>query len=286
MTVHQSMVSHTVWPVKQDAVVEGWMCTEQSPTVRVTNVSTVASLACDIAQGMAVLHGRGIRHGVCPHSLRPCLFPKYTLALSMMWVRNRAPLHSRGNCFYMSASLQLPGLSVQLDSIRKMECNLSFCLQDLCSGNILLQSNLHTPHGYSAKIADFGLSREDNMKARLSRNDGMGTIAYLPPEAFAEGKVSKVGHATIFWVLVIAWAMHEPSYWGLLACNPFTTSPNPITCDSLQLSIEVTYAVNRHSAVCFSVICVDGGVSTVVCNDAIMCGSVSLITHAFVLVGF
>lgn len=36
---------------------------------------------------------------------------------------------------------------------------LTHCLQDLCGGNVMLASSSTNPHGFTAKVGDFGLVR-------------------------------------------------------------------------------------------------------------------------------
>ncbi len=46
-------------------------------------------------------------------------------------------------------------------------------------------------HGFSAKVADFGLSREMNCKSRVETRT-YGTITHMPPELLSSDVVSKV----------------------------------------------------------------------------------------------
>lgn len=49
----------------------------------------------------------------------------------------------------------------------------------MTAGNILLQTNPANPHGFSAKIADFGLAR---WRSDLQLREISGTPSYLAPE--------------------------------------------------------------------------------------------------------
>ena len=60
-----------------------------------------------------------------------------------------------------------------------------------CAGNILLASTSTMPHGFSAKVSDFGLAREMDIQSKIATNT-TGTVTYMPPETIADGMVSKV----------------------------------------------------------------------------------------------
>ena len=47
-----------------------------------------------------------------------------------------------------------------------------------------------TPHGFTAKVADFGLSRE--MQSTVIETRTCGTITHMPPELLSDDVVSKV----------------------------------------------------------------------------------------------
>ncbi len=64
-----------------------------------------------------------------------------------------------------------------------------------CTGNILLASSSAEPHGFCAKVSDFGLAREMDIQSRIATQT-TGTVTYMPPETIADGMVSKVS-ATI-----------------------------------------------------------------------------------------
>lgn len=52
------------------------------------------------------------------------------------------------------------------------------CLQDLSGGNVLLTSCLSNPHGFSARVTDFGLARNLDVKARTAPGR-YGTITHM-----------------------------------------------------------------------------------------------------------
>ena len=60
-----------------------------------------------------------------------------------------------------------------------------------CAGNILLASTSTVPHGFAAKVSDFGLAREMDIQSKIATNT-TGTVTYMPPETIADGMVSKV----------------------------------------------------------------------------------------------
>ena len=60
-----------------------------------------------------------------------------------------------------------------------------------CTGNILLASSSAEPHGFCAKVSDFGLAREMDIQSRIATQT-TGTVTYMPPETIADGMVSKV----------------------------------------------------------------------------------------------
>ena len=47
------------------------------------------------------------------------------------------------------------------------------------------------PHGFSAKVSDFGMAREMDIQSKIATNT-TGTVTYMPPETIAAGMVSKV----------------------------------------------------------------------------------------------
>ncbi len=71
----------------------------------------------------------------------------------------------------------------------QLEC----CGDVSCVGNILLASTSTVPHGFAAKVSDFGLAREMDIQSRIATKT-TGTVTYMPPETIADGMVSKVCH--------------------------------------------------------------------------------------------
>ena len=69
--------------------------------------------------------------------------------------------------------------------------------QDLSGGNILLTSSSINPHGFQAKVGDFGLSREANASARLAGNV-YGTITHMAPEVMLHANMGPVSLYTPF----------------------------------------------------------------------------------------
>lgn len=51
-------------------------------------------------------------------------------------------------------------------------------LQDLSGGNVLLTSSTANPHGFSARVTDFGLARNLDVKARTAPGR-YGTITHM-----------------------------------------------------------------------------------------------------------
>ena len=82
-----------------------------------------------------------------------------------------------------------------------------------------------TPHGFTAKVADFGLSRE--MQSTVIETRTCGTITHMPPELLSDDVVSKVAlhpcpqfHAQT--QPLCAWALsavHHVSLWLFTCAN-------------------------------------------------------------------
>jgi len=58
-------------------------------------------------------------------------------------------------------------------------------MQDLSGGNVMLTSCSINPHGFQAKVGDFGLSRDADASARIAGNL-YGTISHMAPEVMLE----------------------------------------------------------------------------------------------------
>lgn len=61
-----------------------------------------------------------------------------------------------------------------------------------CAGNVLLTSSKEQPHGFTAKVADFGLARNLTIMSRVETRT-YGTITHMPRELLCDGILSKVG---------------------------------------------------------------------------------------------
>ena len=67
-----------------------------------------------------------------------------------------------------------------------------FCVcGGLPGGNVMLTVDSDSPHGFCAKVADFGMARNMDAQARLQVNS-YGTITHMAPEVLKFGTLSKV----------------------------------------------------------------------------------------------
>lgn len=73
--------------------------------------------------------------------------------------------------------------------MRLTSCLCWVCLQDLSGGNVLLTSSNANTHGFTARVTDFGLARNLDVKARTSPGR-YGTITHMAPETIREGELS------------------------------------------------------------------------------------------------
>ena len=62
----------------------------------------------------------------------------------------------------------------------------------LRAGNVLLTSCDSVPHGFRAKISDFGLARNLSIQSKIETRT-YGTITHMPLELLCDGIMSKVG---------------------------------------------------------------------------------------------
>ena len=60
------------------------------------------------------------------------------------------------------------------------------------AGNVLLTSSQANPHGFCAKISDFGLARNLDLVSRVETKT-TGTVTHMPPEVLSDGIISKAG---------------------------------------------------------------------------------------------
>lgn len=75
-------------------------------------------------------------------------------------------------------------------------------MQDLSGGNVMLTSSPINPHGFQAKVGDFGLSREANASARLAGNV-YGTITHMAPEVMLHAHMGPVSCASDFFAQLV-----------------------------------------------------------------------------------
>lgn len=64
-----------------------------------------------------------------------------------------------------------------------------------CAGNVLLTSSEEQPHGFTAKVADFGLARNLAIQSKVETRT-YGTITHMPRELLCSGVLSKVRPCT------------------------------------------------------------------------------------------
>lgn len=73
------------------------------------------------------------------------------------------------------------------------------------AGNILLTSDEAAPHGFAAKVADFGLARQLDIRSRVETRT-YGTVTHMSHELLCSGIMSKVcawpvlSKSAAFWV--------------------------------------------------------------------------------------
>ncbi|EIE18366.1 kinase-like protein, partial [Coccomyxa subellipsoidea C-169] len=109
--------------------------------------------------------------------------------------------------WFRSCSKGPANMRMVLVTAHEMTAGLSFLHSqglvhgDLSSGNVLLASSPDSPHGFSVKISDFGLSRNMDIQSRIETKT-TGTVNYMPPEVLSDGIVSKAADVYAFGVLV------------------------------------------------------------------------------------
>jgi serine/threonine protein kinase len=69
------------------------------------------------------------------------------------------------------------------------------------AGNVLLTSSDSHPHGFSAKVADFGLARNLDVTSKVETRT-YGTITHMPLELLRDGIMSKVLMAPLLSTLL------------------------------------------------------------------------------------
>lgn len=77
-------------------------------------------------------------------------------------------------------------------------------LQDLSGGNVLLTTFAGNPHGFTAKVTDFGLARNHDLCVRTAPGR-YGTITHMAPETISAGVLDYPCDVYAFGVLV--WEM-------------------------------------------------------------------------------
>ncbi|KAF6259049.1 kinase-like domain-containing protein [Scenedesmus sp. NREL 46B-D3] len=83
---------------------------------------------------------------------------------------------------------------------------------DLTGGNVLLTSFAGNPHGFSARVTDFGLARPQDVRVR-SAPGRYGTVTHMAPETIRAGVLDypcdAYGFGVLFWEMITgsrAWA--------------------------------------------------------------------------------
>lgn len=75
---------------------------------------------------------------------------------------------------------------------------------DLSGGNVMLTSCSINPHGFQAKVGDFGLSRDADASAKIAGNV-YGTITHMAPEVMLEATLGPP--ADVYGFGVLLWEM-------------------------------------------------------------------------------
>ena len=74
--------------------------------------------------------------------------------------------------------------------------------QDLSGGNVMLTSCSINPHGFQAKVGDFGLSRTGSATARIAGNL-YGTITHMAPEVMVQAQLGPVSIPLLVLALLL-----------------------------------------------------------------------------------
>ncbi|KAK9820570.1 hypothetical protein WJX72_011761 [[Myrmecia] bisecta] len=85
---------------------------------------------------------------------------------------------------------------------------------DLTGGNILLSSSSADPRGFCAKVADFGMARELQIKSRIETAT-YGTVTHMPPELLESGTMTKATDVFAFGVVLYELACSARAWAGL-----------------------------------------------------------------------
>ncbi|KAK9816932.1 hypothetical protein WJX72_007171 [[Myrmecia] bisecta] len=82
---------------------------------------------------------------------------------------------------------------------------------DLTASNILLNAAGSDPRGFTAKVADFGLSRVAVAQQSAMNTGTYGTVTHMPPELLMEGKLTQQADCYAFGVLLWElWTSERP----------------------------------------------------------------------------
>mmetsp|Transcript_2099 Transcript_2099/g.6249 ORF Transcript_2099/g.6249 Transcript_2099/m.6249 type:complete len:286 (+) Transcript_2099:1240-2097(+) len=85
---------------------------------------------------------------------------------------------------------------------------------DLSCSNVLLTSSTTAPHGFTAKISDFGLSRELKTAAGLHTKT-YGTVTHMPPELLLDNKLTTASDVFAYGVLLFELACCRQAWEGM-----------------------------------------------------------------------
>jgi serine/threonine protein kinase len=84
---------------------------------------------------------------------------------------------------------------------------------DLCGSNVMLTTDKGKPAGFTAKIADFGLSRQ--LKAQTISTATYGTVTHMPPELMLQQKLTTAADVFSFGVLLWEMANSAQAWEGM-----------------------------------------------------------------------
>jgi serine/threonine protein kinase len=128
-------------------------------------------------------------------------------------------------------------------------------LQDLTGGNVLLTSFAGNPHGFSARVTDFGLARPQDVHVR-SAPGRYGTVTHMAPETIRSGVLDYPCDAYGFGVL--CWEMITGGRHGVLACLVYACGRDGILggeCTGLRWCVCVCVCILK---LCICVVCCCG----------------------------